>query len=601
MNAPKKESNLKEDMKKLLFLIIFLSVLSAPETIKAENNFIVNDFKSNIEIQSDGKLMVEETINVSFYEPSHGIYRDLPYVYKTAQGEKKYTRIEITDITDGNKKIPYKTYKNQANLQIKIGDPDKTVTGSQQYVIEYLVSGVLVPFENYDELYWNITGNDWPVSIEESSAIITLPQDGIIQSSCSFGEYGANDSCIINRISGSKIEFTSPRSLSAGEGLTVAVGYEKGMVPMLSIEAPKTFFQAFSSQGNLISFFLTLILGTFFLLRMWWFRGRDYYFERKSLHDLEQKERIMPLKAYEPIVPEYEPPLNLRPGEIGVIMDERADILDISATIVDLAVRGYLIIKEEPKKWGLDSTDYTLIRTEKKNDDLLEYEKELIDKLFSENKEVKLSDLKTKFYVFLQKIKDLLYKDLVSKKIFDNNPQSVRAKYLFFAIALATLSFIGTLIIFKNIPDSFLLGICLGLFICGMLFIFISLSMPRKTAFGREMYRKARGYKLFVSGTEKYRQPFFEKKNIFMDVLPYAMIFGVTDKLAKAMKEMGIEPAQPSWYVGATAFNVSRFTSDVNSFSNSFSSVIASYPSGSGSGGGGFSGGGFGGGGGGSW
>jgi uncharacterized membrane protein len=141
----------------------------------------------------------------------------------------------------------------------------------------------------------------------------------------------------------------------------------------------------------------------------------------------------------------------------------------------------------------------------------------------------------------------------------------------------------------------------LGLLICGIIFIFISFFMPRKTALGRETYRKARGYKLFVSGTEKYRQPFFEKENIFMEVLPYAMVFGVTNKLANAMKEMGIQQPQPSWYVGTTAFNISRFTSDVNNFSNSFSSVIASSPSGSGSGGGGVSGGGFGGGGGGSW
>ena len=120
-------------------------------------------------------------------------------------------------------------------------------------------------------------------------------------------------------------------------------------------------------------------------------------------------------------------------------------------------------------------------------------------------------------------------------------------------------------------------------------------------AYGHELYRQIKGYKLFVSGTEKYRQPFFENRNIFMQVLPYAMVFGVTKKLAKAMEQMGIEPSQPAWYVGSQAFNIGSFSSSMESFSSALSSSIASAPGGSGSGGGGFSGGGGGGGGGGGW
>ena len=112
---------------------------------------------------------------------------------------------------------------------------------------------------------------------------------------------------------------------------------------------------------------------------------------------------------------------------------------------------------------------------------------------------------------------------------------------------------------------------------------------------------QAQGYKLFVSGTEKYRAKWLEEEGLFERVLPYAIMFGVTDKLAKAFKDMGIQPAQPTWYHGVHAFNVSSFTNEVNDFSKSLSSAMASIPSSSGSSGGGSSGGGFGGGGGGSW
>lgn len=571
------------------------------QPVKAASDFIINDFKSNIAIQSDGKIIVEETIEVFFYELRHGIYRDIPHTYKSATGEKKYTKIEINSVTDGNKNIPYEISSNAANLRIKIGDPNKTVSGSQNYIIKYLVSGVLVPFEGYDELYWNVTGNDWPTSIQKSSAVVILPQDGIVQSACYVGRYGATTPCLINQINEKEIQFTSSRNLSSGEGLTLAVGYKKGMVPILVVEPPKTTLEILFSPTNLITFFFVLIIGIFLLLMMWWRKGRDYYYERKSLHDPKQKEKIMPLGAYESIGAEYEPPLNLRPAEIGVVMDERADTLDISATIVDLAVRGYLVIKEESKKLLFGRKDYILIKTDKQEEGLLGYEETLLNELFLEKKETRLSELKNTFYKSLKTVKKQLYKEVVFKKLFEKDPQSVRSKYLVFALLLTFFSIIGFLIILKNIPNSFLLGLSAGAAVCGIFFIIISFFMPRKSALGREVYRRARGYELFVSGTEKYRQPFFEKENIFMEVLPYAIVFGVTKKLADAMKDMGIKTTQPNWYIGTTIFDTHGFTSDINNFSSSLSSVIASSPAGSGSGGAGFAGGGFGGGGGRSW
>jgi uncharacterized membrane protein len=213
---------------------------------------------------------------------------------------------------------------------------------------------------------------------------------------------------------------------------------------------------------------------------------------------------------------------------------------------------------------------------------------------------VTISSLKNSFYTDLRKIKKELYKESVKKKFFVRNPESVRTRYLTFAILTMILA--GALAI---VGAATLIGIFLGggfgLLLCGIIFAIISFYMPKRTAFGRETLRRAKGYSLFVSGTEKYRQPFFENENTFMQVLPYAIMFGVTKKLANAMKEMGIKPPQPAWYVGTQPFNAFVFATDVDNFSKSLSTTIASVPGGSGSGGGGFSGGGFGGGGGGSW
>ena len=126
--------------------------------------------------------------------------------------------------------------------------------------------------------------------------------------------------------------------------------------------------------------------------------------------------------------------------------------------------------------------------------------------------------------------------------------------------------------------------------------------MSKRTAHGRELYRRTKGFQLFISQAEKYRQRFFEKENMFNEILPYAIVFGLTTKFAKAMEKIALHPQTSSWYIGSRSFNIAVFSSSINSFSNSLSSAIAATPKGSGfSRGGGFSGGGFGGGGGGSW
>jgi len=125
--------------------------------------------------------------------------------------------------------------------------------------------------------------------------------------------------------------------------------------------------------------------------------------------------------------------------------------------------------------------------------------------------------------------------------------------------------------------------------------------MPRKTAYGRECYRRAKGYYVFINSAERYRQRYFEKQDMFNEVLPYAIIFGVTKKFAKKMEKMGVEPKQTDWYVGPHPFAIGIFAGNIQDFSSSLSSAMATVPSSSGGFSGGSAGGGFGGGGGGSW
>src|SRR3989344_2694977 len=545
-------------MKRVFSFLFLLPLIISPTQTFAQENWVINSFDSEIRILENGKVSVVETIDVDFGSlQKHGIFRDLPFVYTTSGGGKRYTEVGVEQVTVGNSSVPYETNKSGDFIELKIGDPDRTVSGTQSYRIQYTVAGVLNSFEGYDELYWNVTGNGWPVPIQKASATVVLPDDAIVQITCFAGVVGSKENCTSDQTSKKEASFSSSR-LGVGEGLTIVVGYEKGLVPIITVAPPKSIFDSLFTPANLAVFALVTFLGVGSVFWLWFSRGRDYWLRKRFIDDPAAKHEVRPVGAHETIVVEYSPPENLRPAQIGTLMDERADTLDVSATIVDLATRGYLAVAEEPKKWLFGNADYVLTKKSKDTKELLDYEKELFEGLFNEGDLVKISSLKTKFYKDLKVVKEKLYKEVVNKNFFPENPESVINKYIFIGVGVVALGAVFLVLGF-NIINNLLVGAGSGLLIGGGFWFLFARLMPRRTAVGREMYRRAAGYELFVSSAEKYRQRFFERKNMFNEILPYAIVFGLTEKFAKAFKEMGVEPVQPSWYSGSAPFNAALF------------------------------------------
>lgn len=579
------------------FLIIsLLIILGMPHGAWAAEDWQVDHFASEIRIQPDGVVEVREQIDVFFHEEKHGIYRDIPYVYER-DGTRMGSEIDVTRVEIDGHAADYSIERNAVNLRIKIGDPDQTIRGRHQYHITYTAVGVLRSFGSYDEFYWNATGNDWDVPISLAEAEVILPEPGIEQVACYQGAIGSQDSCATDRVSDTRIRFSST-ALPPNEGLTVAVGYTAGMVPVRSVAPPFTFLEAALSPLSIGLFSGMSLLVVMYLGRVWYIHGRDRWYGHQLL--AEGEERYVPFGTRITIAPEFAPPDNLRPAEIGVLMDERADTLDVTATIVDLAVRGYLTITELEKKWRFSDRDYQLKQTDKSAEDLQAYERKLYNHLFNTGKEVKLSQLKNKFYRNLRHVKAELYKLVGDKGYFVKRPDAVRVDYQIWGIVCWVFGLI-CLFFAASTPMPVLTGAAFGLMLSAAFILLASLIMPARSAKGRHLYHRALGYKLFITKAEKYRAQFAERENMFTEVLPYAIIFGATKQLAKAMEQIGSVPQAPAWYHGIHPFNPVVFASDIDGLSKTLSTAIASSPGGSGSGGGGMSGGGFGGGGGGSW
>jgi uncharacterized membrane protein YgcG len=567
----------------------------------ADEGWVITSFHSDITIAPDSTLTVKEDIRVDFGSlQKHGIFRTVPLRYRYSDTQDRYYLLEVSSVTDGDRPVPHDDSISNDNEVIKIGDPNVLVTGTQRYVITYTVIGAANSFADHDELFWNVDGALWPVPKQVVTATILVPS-GLQKSACYQGQPGSTEGC--GHIdSGNSVQFSSTRQLGSGEEMSVVVALDKGAVtvPPPQLEPRQRQFPQDALDVTPLTvglFALLTLLGVSLVAWNWWVHGRDRAYVTQYYLTNDPRQQTQPLFAHEPVVVEFGAPQNMRPAELGLILDESADTKDVTATIVDLAVRGYLTIAEVPGK-----ADWTL--TEKAGADgtaLLPYEKSIFYGLFAGRTVVKLSDLKGTFAPTLKKAQKEIYSDSVSRHLFTTSPDQARTAW----------GFLGGSVVLVGFAATVGLGLAFGWALVGLAIVITGIVltasfpfMPQRTAAGRDLLQHTLGFRLYMTTAEKYRQQFAEKAEIFTQLLPYAIMFGCVSLWAKAFEGIDTSAAS-SWYVGSTPFQAALLATSLQSMDANISSAITYVPpsagSSSGFGGGGFSGGGGGGGGGGSW
>jgi len=570
---------------KRLFLqsIFFLGWAFLPFFVFAQNTQeSIKSFDTEIVLHEDASVEVSETIYYDFgLNQRHGIFRDIPVRYKARGGNYnlRISNISVTDTSD----TPYQftTSRSGKNFQIKIGDPHTLASGEHTYVITYTIERAINFFDEHDELYWNVTGDKWSIPIHSSSATVHVPrsiQSKYLKTQCFAGYHNSTNVCTNVSMSGNASDSTiyfSQDALPAYSGLTLVVGIPKGIL----IETPFLQKVTYLLQDNWILFLPLLTLAILFYL--WYTRGRDP-------------------QGRETIIAQYDAPDNLTPAEVGTVIDENVQNKDISATLIDLAIRGYIKIHRLEKKF-LQSQDYELEKLKTFSNIQNTFEQKLLEKVFKSKLKIKFSDLKNIFYKDLDEIKKEIYTSTVTKKYFPKSPKKVRGLYASVGFVLIFISFF---------LGSFLGGLgTASIIISGLIILGFSWLMPVKTRQGVLAKEHILGLKTYLSVAEKDRINFHNapEKNPqeFEKFLPYAMALGVEKQWAEQFKDMYNE--KPDWYhdPSGRTFNSLLLANSMSDFSSSSETSIASKPSSASSGGSGFSGGGsgggFGGGGGGSW
>ena len=623
-------------------------------------DYVIDKYDINIIVNENNTFDITETITAYFNVSKHGIFRTIPLknTITRLDGTTSTNRIQVTNVSVDNE---YTTSRENGNYKLKIGSASRTLTGEQKYVIKYTYNLGKDPGKDYDELYYNIIGNEWDTVIGNVTFSITMPKEfDSSKLGFSSGTTGSTDNSKVKyNVSGNKITGSYNGILGAGEALTVRC------------ELPEGYFVGTGLTFNLMNyiFYLFPILFLVIALLLWYKYGRDD-------------------QVVETV--EFYPPQGFNSLEVGFLYKGKAENQDVTSLLIYLANQGYIKIAETEEK-SLFSKSKGFKITKLKEYDGNNVNEQIflnglftkrpsisIGSLFSKNveqeptdntNEVTSTDLYNNFYITMNRILSNINNKENKNKIFEKSASSktifiilmIIATYclitippifaygesssLLFALLFpgigftvlfklvfgetqtiyvngrATYSSIGTKIFglvwglgFGGIPWAFmvlpalkqdpvyLVGYGLGL-VCVLGMVICLKYLPKRTPYGNEILGKLKGFRNFLETAEKDKLEtmVIQDPTYFYNILPYTYVLGVSDKWIKKFESISLQA--PSWYDSPNAFDMMTFGSFMNSTMTSAQSVMSSSPSSDsgGSSGGGSSGGGSGGGGGGSW
>ncbi|MGE3151532.1 MAG: DUF2207 domain-containing protein [Nitrospiraceae bacterium] len=566
----------------LSIAILFLACFSATFPALARS-LVLAGFDVELQVLTSGDLLVTETLRPRFEGAWNGLERQIPVDYRTPQGFNYRLILDEVSATDerGNPlKLESSRQRSYRNLRVWVpGATDATKT----VVLKYRVRNGLRFFADHDELYWNVTGDEWDIPIDRASARIILPAPVTGVKALAFtGAYGGRDQEAEVEIGGPIVMISAPRPLDFREGLTAVVGWDKGFVKEPNaLDNTRLFFWSNWPLGLPL-----LVLAI--LYSLWRRHGRD--------------------PTLRPIAVAYGPPDGMTPAEVGTLVDHATDMRDITATLVDLAVRGFLRIEEQHEAqlfglWTNRGYVFHRVRPASEETGLKPHEARLMSAVFTDSAtpSMRLDDLENRFYRSLPGIHDAVFQALQDRRCYRSRPDKVKQVYWTAGLFVMLAGAAGGAVLAQHLGMQELPFILASL-LSGLIVLGFSWIMPARTIHGTRTFEKVLGFEEFLTRVEADRfARVIKTPELFEKLLPYAMALGVEQTWVRAFETMVTQP--PAWYTGgdAAGFHPRGFVNRLDQMAARAGAAMQSAPrssGGSGFSGGGSSGGGFGGGGG---
>ena len=594
---------------------------AAAQTQDPEDEILSYDM--TVDLQRDGSAEVVLDLEVDFGEsPNHGPY--LTYLVKQRFDDIQDRVFRMTDFEASSPtgaSSAVEVEEEGALLVVRIGDEDAELQGVHSYRVTHRVDGWVssdAMTGEGDELYLNVLGG-WEIPVRDVAVTVTGPAD-VTGAACFVGIAQSEEPCLASGTQGPSASFQHG-VVAPGDHLTVLTAFPAGtfggVEPLL--QERWAFGRAFAATPVTVGTTALIgLLGGAVLLR----RGRrsareDRFGHLHGLQPMPGQPAAFGLapEALRPV--QLVPPEGFRPGQLGTLVDGTADPRDVTATLIDLAVRGYLRIEQtdapdaggEGGGWRLVRLDGPDTQTGQDDEALLAYERLLLQEVFEGRDTVDLAELRTTFAPSMAKVQAALYEDVTQRGWFRSNPHAARTRWVLWS--LLALAGGVTLTVLLAVSTSFAL-IGAPIVALGVVALLLTGSAATRTPAGTVVLAQAEAFREHLATAESSQLEVPRGEDLFGRYLPYAVAFGLTERWARAfagLAEQGQDLAVPTWYVGAMGYGVlwsdaETLARDLTGFTSVASGALsAPTPGSAGSSGssGGFAGGGVSGGGGGSW
>jgi uncharacterized membrane protein YgcG len=580
-------------------LALALALLAAGTAAATER---ILSFDSRIEVRPDSALEVNETIivNAEGNQIRRGIFREFPTIYSRADGSRKTVGFEVLSVRRNGVKESYHLERRVNGIAVYVGDKDHYLSpGEYRYELRYRTDRQLGFFADHDELYWNVTGNGWAFPIEQARARVVLPSAVSIDSlrlEAYTGSQGSHAKNYTARVEDGAAQFETTKPLGVQQGLTIVVTWPKGFV--LPPGDVATAGYLLRDNAPVACALGVLLFVAAFYTFIWKRVGRD------------------PPKGV--VIPQYRPPAGESPASMRYIELMGYDNRCFAAAIVSLAVKGHLVIEQEPGRF-LHKSRYVLTRVPGSTTPLSADELAVLGELFTAGDSLLLNNESASTVLRAKRVHQRALQDRSEPGFRLNRGwRSLGTLVTLAAIALGVIwparaGGFGLEWLFITPGGWTTAAVTFGILMVGVPFARL---LPAPTVAGRKLMDEIEGFRLYLSVAEgdelKLAGAPRKTPQLFEAYLPFALALGVSQLWSQQFAEVFRVHAQaaaaysPQWYQG-DSWDVDDVGSFATAFSSSFESAIAAAStapgdsSGSGSSGGGSSGGGGGGGGGGGW
>ncbi|MET1006842.1 MAG: DUF2207 domain-containing protein [Propionibacteriaceae bacterium] len=549
----------------LALCLVTLGLLTGPLVLSAHAEGNAGTFLVDANLAKDGTLSVKQTITFTGTAPA-----ELSQKFETREnllGDREY-ELTVSDFTASG----------ASGAITPTVEPDgryTTVTvptgGARVIVMTYIVRGAVVTIDGGTALRVRLL-QGLSAQVGEFSGTVAIPGN-FTYVTCTSGSPNSTTPCDFAAAGTENAQIPTFRDGPRGEGEVVAidVGFPPGGVTANEqIDEQWTVGRAFSADPWPLALSLALlVLGGLGLLAL----------HRRAGRDASASGQVGRAGEFVPVGPgetEFRVVGDVRPGHVGTVVDERVDPIDITASVLDLAVRGHLLITELPRATSFTATDWTLTRLDNPDaGQLTPFEQRLLDGMVSPGSSVLISELAPRVAESIGGVQDQLYDEVVSNGWYERRPDATRDKWTQRALGGLIIAVVitGVLAAFTTFG---LVGLVLVLLGLGL--VFVGQEMPARTAKGSALVAGLGALRSDLLSHPTNQMPAGHELRELSEVLPYAVVLGGADRWLDAIVATDTEDDPDShdlsWYHGPEDWHLRDLPDSLRNFITTLSGSL---------------------------